>query len=98
MVYKNIVFGLHPLSQVDIDLAPRHFTYTVATYIWTVISQDISLKNTPTSHAVNLALFMHACSDSAMLFCRALAYANGFYLHLLVLPLAQCCVFGASLA
>ena len=39
----------------------------------------------PTSHAVSLALFMHACSDSAnMLLCHALAYANGFCLHLLL--------------
>ena len=30
-------------------------------------SYDISLKNTPTLHAVSLALFMYACSDSAML-------------------------------
>ena len=54
-------------------------------YIYTVISQGTSLKNTPTSHAVSLALFMHACSDSAnMLLCHALAYANGFCLHLLL--------------
>ena len=47
-------------------------------YIHTVISQDTSLENTPTSHAVNLVLFMHACSDSAnMLLRHALAYANG---------------------
>ena len=54
-------------------------------YIYTVISQGTSLENTPTSHAVSLALFMHACSDSAnMLLCHALAYANGFCLHLLL--------------
>ena len=48
-------------------------------YIYTVISQGTSLENTPTSHAVSLPLFMHACSDSAnMLLCHALAYANGF--------------------
>ena len=35
----------------------------------------ISLKNTPTSHAVNLALFMHACSDFAM---------PSFVMHLLM--------------
>ena len=29
-------------------------------YIYTVISQGTSLENTPTSHAVSLALFMHA--------------------------------------
>ena len=53
--------------------------------IYTVISQDTSLENTPTSHAVSLALFMHACSDSANMFlCHALAYANGFCLHLLL--------------
>ena len=28
---------------------------------------DISLENTPTSHAVSLALVIYACSDSAML-------------------------------
>ena len=54
-------------------------------YIYTVISQGTSLENTPTSHTVSLALFMHACSDSAnMLLCHALAYANGFCLHLLL--------------
>ena len=45
-------------------------------YIYTVISQGTSLENTPTSHAVSLALFMHACCYSAnMLLCHALAYA-----------------------
>ena len=74
--------GLCPWSQVDIDMAPRHYTYM---YIYTVISQGTSLENTPTSHAVSLALFMHACSDSAnMLLCHALTYANGFCLHLLL--------------
>ena len=29
-------------------------------------SYDISFQNTPTSHAVSLALFMYACIDSAM--------------------------------
>ena len=29
-------------------------------------SCDISLENTPTSHAVSLALVMYSCSDSAM--------------------------------
>ena len=63
--------GLCPRSQVDIDLVPRHYTYM---YIHTVISQDTSLKNTPTSHAVSLALFMHLCSDFAnVLLCHALA-------------------------
>ena len=28
---------------------------------------DISLKNIPASHAASVALFMYACSDSAML-------------------------------
>ena len=54
-------------------------------YIYTVISQGTSLESTPTSHTVSLALFMHACSDSAnMLLCYPLAYANGFCLHLLL--------------
>ena len=54
-------------------------------YIYTVISQGTSLENTPISLAVSLALFMHAFSDSAnMLLCHALAYANGFCLHLLL--------------
>ena len=60
---------------------------------------DISLENTPTSHAVSLALFVWACSDSAICLLSALAYAittNGACLHLLVPPLAQCCFFGAS--
>ena len=30
-------------------------------------SCDICLENTPTSHAVSLALFVYACSDSALL-------------------------------
>ena len=38
-------------------------------------SCDISLENTPTSHAVRLALVICACSDSAMLLLSALAYA-----------------------
>ena len=41
----------------------------------------------PTSHPVSPALFMYACSDSAVLFCHVLAYAitaNGVRLHLLV--------------
>ena len=51
----------------------------------TVISQDTSLENTPTSHAVSLPLLCMQCSDSAtMLLCHALAYANGFCLHLLL--------------
>ena len=29
-------------------------------------SHDISLETTPNSHAVSLALFVYACSDSAM--------------------------------
>ena len=38
-------------------------------------SCDISLINTPTSHAVSLPIFMYACSDSAMLlFCSTIAY------------------------
>ena len=54
-------------------------------YIHCNLSRYTSLENTPTSHAVSLALFMHACSDSAnMLLCHALAYANGFCLHLLL--------------
>ena len=57
----------------------------ICVYIYTVISQGTSLGNTPTSHAVSIALFMHACSDSVnMLLCHALAYANGFCLHLLL--------------
>ena len=55
-------------------------------------SCDISLKNTPTLHAVSLPIFMYACSDSAMLlFVPLLLTANGVCLHLLVPPLAQCC-------
>ena len=38
-------------------------------------SCDISLENKPTSHAVSVALVICACSDSAMPFCHALAYA-----------------------
>ena len=53
--------------------------------MYTVISQDTSLENTPTSHAVSLPLLCMQCSDSAtMLLCHALAYANGFCLHLLL--------------
>ena len=37
-------------------------------------SFDISLENTLTSHTVSLALFMYACSNSAVLFCPVLAY------------------------
>ena len=37
-------------------------------------SCDISFKNTPSSYAVRLALFMYECSDSAIPFCHALAY------------------------
>ena len=59
-------------------------------------SCDISLKNTPTLHAVSLALFMYTYSDLAMPFCHALAYANGPCLHLLVPPLVWCYLFGAS--
>ena len=54
-------------------------------------SCDISLENTPTSHAVSLALAMYECSDSAMPLFHALAYAitvNGVCLHLLVAPFA----------
>ena len=39
---------------------------------------------------------MYECSDSAILFCHALAYAITVCLHVFVLPLAQCCFFGAS--
>ena len=66
-------------------------------------SCDISLGNTPASHAVNLALFVCACSESAMPFCHALVskrmtkkYAiigNGACLHLLVRPLACSVLF-----
>ena len=52
--------------------------------------------NMSTSHAVNLAQLMHACSVLQCLFCHELAYANDVWLHLLVPPLAQCCYFGAS--
>ena len=48
---------------------------------------DISLENTPTSHAVSLALFMYKCIDSSMPFYHVLAYtiiANGICLHFLV--------------
>ena len=52
--------------------------------------RELSFKNTPTSHAVSLALFVYACSDSALLFCHALVYeviaANGVCLHF---PLAS---------
>ena len=61
-------------------------------------SCDISLENTPTSHAGSLALVTCACSDSSMPLLSWLAYAitaNGVCLHLLVPPLAQCCYFGA---
>ena len=54
-------------------------------------SCDISLKNTPTSHPVSLAL-AHLRSDSGMLFCHEFAYAitaNGDCLYLLVPPLAH---------
>ena len=54
---------------------------------------DISLENTPTSHAVSLALFMYKCIDSSMPFYHVLAYtiiANGVCLHFLVSSLAQC--------
>jgi len=53
-------------------------------------SCDISLKNTPTSHTVSLALFMYACIASAMLCFSStcLIAANGVCLHLLVPPLA----------
>ena len=36
-------------------------------------SCDISLENTPTLHAVSLALVICTCSDSAMPLCHALA-------------------------
>ena len=52
-------------------------------------SCDISLKNTPTSHAVGLGLFMYPCSDSAMPLCHALACAvteNGVCLLNLLVP------------
>jgi len=35
----------------------------------------VSLKNTPTSHAVSPALLMYAGRDSAKVFCHAVAYA-----------------------
>ena len=55
------------------------------------------LKNTPTSHAVSLALLcMHAVILQC-LFCHALAITvNGGCLHLLVPPPAQCYFFSAS--
>ena len=53
---------------------------------------DISFKNTPTSYAVSLTLFMCTCSDSALLLLSC-AWSrnntiNGVCLHLLVPPLA----------
>ena len=61
-------------------------------------------ENVPTSHAVSLALFMYACSDSAipLLSCACLwlpyaITANGVCLHLFVPPLAQCCFFGGCI-
>ena len=58
-------------------------------------SYDISLENTPTSHAV---LVMYACSDSTRSLCQYAITANGACLNLLVPPLAQCCFFSASWA
>ena len=37
----------------------------ICIYMYTIITQDTSLENVPTSHAVSLAPFMHVCSDSA---------------------------------
>ena len=57
-------------------------------------SYDVCLKNTPASHTISLAVFVCTCSDSAMHFCHAIAYAiteNGAGLHLLVHPLAMHC-------
>ena len=47
------------------------------------------LKNTPTSHAVSLALVMCACSDSAMPLLSFTCLC--VCLHLQVPPLAKCC-------
>ena len=46
-------------------------------------SCDISFENTPTPHAVSLALL---CEHAVMIFCRALAYATtaNVCLHLLM--------------
>ena len=63
-------------------------------------SCDISLGNTPTSHAViSLAPVICACSDFSVPFCHERAYAitaNGVCLHLLAPPLALCCFVSAS--
>ena len=63
-----------------------------------VVSDDISLKNTPMSYAISLALFMYVCSDSAMplLSCTCTITANGVCLHLSVPSFVQCCFFSAS--
>ena len=69
----------------SLENTPTSHAVNIYMYIYTVNSQGTSLENTPTSHAVSLALFMRAWSDSAnMLLCHALAHANGFCLHLLV--------------
>ena len=44
-------------------------------------SCDISLENTPTSHAVSLALVICTCTDSAMPLLSALAYAIPVMVH-----------------
>ena len=65
---------------------------------WDVFSRVvIYLKNTPTSHAVSLALVMYThVVILQSLFCHTFAYAitaNSIWLRLLVPPLAQCCCF-----
>ena len=57
----------------------------ICMYIHCNLSRYFSRKYAHLTRSYSLALFMHACSDSAiMLLCHALAYANGFCLHLLL--------------
>ena len=106
MIYNNhpLVLGFQSQSQVNIDLVPLLqalyiYVYSIGKELkcqrggWTYFeSCDISLENTPILHAASLALFMCTCSNSAMLFCHVLAYANVSPFT----PLVWCCFFSAS--
>ena len=58
------------LVLISITVVSRKYTHGIPQKgVWAYFNScDISLKNTPTSHTVSLALIAYVCSDSAILF------------------------------